>query len=124
MLLECCLLHIDMTLPRYAIFCKFVFTSTSWSNYMIYFSLSFSFLLQLIIQSHKKLPPLVYLDIFAKSSASGCCLAFAEFFANFNLALLLIKKSVYSLSELQVVTIRRIHIDCKFHVNYSYSQNY
>ena len=39
----------------------------------------------------------VYLDIFVKSSPSGCCLAFAIFFANFSRVLLtkvlLIKKT-------------------------------
>ena len=50
MLLKCCLLHIDMILQRHAIFCLFSSMSTYNSiNYMIYFALSFSFSLQLII---------------------------------------------------------------------------
>ena len=32
MLLRCCLLHIDMILPRYAIFCIFVSMTTSRSD--------------------------------------------------------------------------------------------
>ena len=64
MSLNCCLLFTDIILPRYAILCIFVSMSTSrFINYMIFFSL--------LVKT------LAYLDIFAKSSASGCCLAFA-----------------------------------------------
>ena len=68
-----------MILPRYPIFSIFVSMSTPrCNNRMIYFSLSFSFSLQLTC-NHIKTSALVYLDIFVKSSASDCYLAFAYF---------------------------------------------
>ena len=98
MLLKCCLLYIDMILPKYAIFCIFVSMSTSrsiiiWSIFDYHFHFHCNQSYNIIRTSW-----LVYLDIFVKRSASGCCLAFASFFANFSLALLikvlLIKKRV------------------------------
>ena len=72
--LKCCLLHIDLILPRHAIFSIFVSMPTPRSiKYMIYLSLWFYNLVKTA-------------TLF---SALGCCLAFVKFLANFSLALLL-----------------------------------
>ena len=80
--LKCCLLHIDLILPRHAIFSIFVSMPTPRSiKYMIYLSLWFYNLV--------KTATLFLLDIFVRSSTSGCCLALAKLLVNFSLALLL-----------------------------------
>ena len=101
MFLKCCLLHKDIVLPRHAIFSIFISVSMSWSIYILFMwsilPLSFSFSLQLTINSHWYRQT-CFLDMFVKISASRQCLVFAYFFANFSLALLikvlLIKKQV------------------------------
>ena len=108
MLLKCYLLHIDIILPRHAIFCIFVSMSTSRSiNCMIYFSLSFSVSLQLHIISLKQ-PHVFIWTFFVKSLASGCCLAFAFFFANFNLVLL-IKMFLIKIQVLYYFAMNNFH---------------
>ena len=99
MLLKCCLLHIDMILPRHAIFCIFVSMSTSRSiNYMIFLSLSFSFSLQLITWSHQN-ATLAYLGFFYQKFSLRVLLSFCLIFCHFQLGLayksVAYKKSVY-----------------------------
>ena len=80
--LKCCLLRTDIILPRHAIFSIFVSMPTPKSiKYMIYLSLWFYNLV--------KTATLFLLDIFVRSSTSGCCLALAKLLVNFSLALLL-----------------------------------
>ena len=69
--------HIDMILQRHAIFCIYISPClrASFIIYMIYFALSFSFSLQLIIQCYYNSGTCLY-EHCVKSSASGCCLAF------------------------------------------------
>ena len=53
MLLKCCLLHIDMILPKHATFCIFVFMSASRSiNYIILYDLSFIMIFNFIAINH------------------------------------------------------------------------
>ena len=76
MLLKCCLLYADIKLNKvcYILYiCAHVYVyAIIWSIFYYHFQFYCNY-------SHNlnKNPPLVYLDIFIKSSASGCCLAFA-----------------------------------------------
>lgn len=83
-LLKCCLLHVNMILLRHYIFC---ITSRS-IDYIIYFLLSFFFFITSdhiisLKQTH------AFADIVFKCSYSSCALAFAYFFVNFSLILLI-----------------------------------
>ena len=79
---KCCLLQIDMVLPRHAIFRMFIpFLRL---GLLIIWSICHYIIFIFITINHNliKIATLVYLDIFLKSS-SGCCLAFAQFFCQF-----------------------------------------
>ena len=80
--------HIDNVLPKsvtIAIFYLCLRLNLFITIYVIYFSLPFSFLL---IYNLIKTSTFVCLDIFVKSSVSGCCLVFGYFFfASFSLLL-------------------------------------
>ena len=92
MLLKCWLLHRDIVLPRHAILSTFVSLSTPWSIYFLFMwyilPLWPLFSLQLTIES-QRYRQTSFLNMFVKSSASGCCLGFAYFFPNFSLAVLI-----------------------------------
>ena len=107
---NCCLIHITIIILRHFVFSIFVFMSR------FIFSLIFIVINHIISFKQTYLFPVLFLEhllLFlddkvdeesekfsnSKSSVSGCCLAFAWFFANFSLALLTklsyIKKRVY-----------------------------
>ena len=119
MLLRCCLIHITIILLRYHLYLVYLCPCFSrWSVYVLsvgfIFHFQSEFLLYNLIQTEVLVftPFLEYFLLFlddniderseyfsnSKSSASGCCLAFARYFANFSLALpmkvLLLKKRI------------------------------
>ena len=121
MLLICCLLHWDIALKRHALFCISVSMSMTRSTYVLFtwstFPLSLSFSIQLKISSHCHRQS-CFLDMFVKSSVSGCCLAFASVFTNFSLVLLikafLVKKACNHLISLKHTNLFFGHFYLKF----------
>ena len=96
---KCCLLHIDMILHRCVIFCIFLSMFTSRSiNYKIYFSLSFSFSLPLIIESHLNFPTCLFgpfCQKFSHRELLSFCLIFCQFQPGVTNKRVSYRKSVY-----------------------------
>ena len=76
MLLQCCLLDIDLILPEHATFCILMSMPKSISFFDLYFHYHFHFHCNLLYNLIKTVT-FIHLEIFVKSSASSCCLAFA-----------------------------------------------
>ena len=137
MFLRCCLLHITIIIMRRILYLEHLFPRLGLVLFMSYLcDLFFIFSISFIITNHiisSKQSNLFFAYFFeylilifednineqteefskSKSSASGCCLAFAWFFASFSLALLikvmLIKKACISINiHLLVGTFRTL----------------